>query len=127
MHVCISEIQNSVNSRITFDQFSANLTTTQPPVDEAVTNSTPNRPSTNETATNSSQSQVDQAPSNITANGIHINQTTTKPPQTNQHPVNLSSKNTTANLLQSDQLQFDTAFQTSQSATKGIIKYSSAL
>ena len=72
------------------------------------------------------QSPVDQTSSNVTTNKLPTNQTTTKPPQTNQSPVNLSPENKTIDPLQTNQLQFDNLLQNSQSATKGIIKCSSA-
>ena len=118
--------KQAASTNATSDQFSPNQTATQSPVNEAVRNTASNQPPTYENATQTSESQVDQASSNMTAIELQINQTTTKPSQTNQHPVNLPSKNTTVNPLQSDHLQFDNVLQTSQSATKGIIKYSSA-
>ena len=60
------------------------------------------------------------------ASQLSTNQTTTKPPQTIQFPVNKSLENTTVNPLQTNQFLSDNILQASLSATKGIIKYSSA-
>ena len=82
--------------------------TNQTPMDNAVTNTTPNQFSTNETQAN--EFPVDQSL-------LPTNQTTTRPSQINQ-----PSENTTVDQLLTNQGNL----QTSQSATKGIIKYSSA-